>query len=61
MVEVNDRGRGNSRENRVLDLGRAAMAYLTGRPTKDINNRNAGLIHLDSIEIVPADTKVGPQ
>jgi rare lipoprotein A len=61
VVEVNDRGRGNGRENRVLDLSRAAMAYLTGRPTKDINDRTAGLIHLDSIEIVPADAKVGPQ
>lgn len=61
VVEVNDVGSGNGRENRVLDLSRAAMAYLTGQHTKDINDRNAGLIHLDSIEIVPADTKVGPQ
>ncbi len=61
MVEVNDRGKGNGRENRVLDLSHAALAYLTGQRTKDINDRNAGVIHLDSIEIVPADTKVGPQ
>jgi hypothetical protein len=37
------------------------MAYLIGKRTEDITDRTAGLIHLDSIEIVPADTKVGPQ
>jgi hypothetical protein len=61
VVEVNDSGAGNGRENRVLDLSHAAMAYLIGKRTEDINDRNAGIVQLDSIEIVPANTKVGPQ
>jgi rare lipoprotein A len=61
VVEVNDRGAGNGRDSRVLDLSRAAMAHLIGRKVEDINDNNAGLIHLDRIEIVPPNAKVGPQ
>jgi hypothetical protein len=45
---------------RTIGISHTAMAQLTGQRTKDINNQNAGLVHLDSIEVVPADTKVGP-
>lgn len=59
VVKVNDRGAGKG-ESRVLDLSRAAMAYLIGKQTSAINDRNASIIQLDLIEVVPKDTPAGP-
>lgn len=65
VVKVNDRGagkivNGKADERRVLDLSRAAMAYLKGIPTVLINDSNAGVIQLTDIRIVPPDTTPGP-
>ena len=45
---------------RVLDLSRAAFAYLSGRPINAITDKTAGLITLQSIIVVPASTLQGP-
>ena len=58
VVEVNDRGAGREQE-RVLDLSRSAMAHLTGQKVSDISDKNAGIIHLDGITIVPKNTPIG--
>ena len=63
VVEINDRGAGdrNPDSTRVLDLSRAAAAALTGKEINDDDDaKKVGLIHLDSIELVPADTPLGP-
>ena len=60
VVKVNDRGAGNKEMNRVLDLSRAAFAYLAGKPPSAITDGNAGLLMLTSIKSVPAATPLGP-
>jgi rare lipoprotein A len=65
VVKVNDRGagkivNGKADERRVLDLSRAAMAYLQGIPTSLITDASAGLIQLTDIRIVPQNTALGP-
>ena len=60
VVIVNDIGRGKTGEDRILDLSRAAMAYLIGRKTSQITDTNASVITLDSIVQVDRSTPVGP-
>jgi len=60
IVKVNDRGAGDGSMARVLDLSRAAFAYLSGRPINAITDKTAGLITLQSIIVVPASTLQGP-
>ncbi len=63
VVEINDRGAGDRdpQSTRVLDLSHAAASALTGQDINDDENaKNAGLIKLDRIEVVPADTPLGP-
>jgi rare lipoprotein A (peptidoglycan hydrolase) len=65
IVKVNDRGAGKvingvADDTRVLDLSRAAMAYLIGVKTEDITDDNASVITLDKIEVMPLGTPVGP-
>ncbi len=62
VVKVNDRGAGKiingiADERRVLDLSRAAMAYLSG---KSVTDSNAGMINLDNICIMSANTPLVP-
>jgi hypothetical protein len=46
----------------VLDLSRAAYAYLIGKELKNVTQRNAGIIYLDKIEILPDKSALlGPQ
>lgn len=59
VVKVNDRGAGAG-INRVLDLSRAAMAYLLGQSVSNITDANAGVIQLKNIEVVSLETKLGP-
>ena len=58
VVTVNDVGAGKEGEDRVLDLSHAAMEYLRGYPVTD---RTAGLLPLDSIQIIGSWTELGPQ
>ncbi len=67
VVKINDRGAGkiddkgiNRDLGRVLDLSRIAMAALQGKSALSISDRNASVIHLQKIEIVPATTPLGP-
>jgi rare lipoprotein A (peptidoglycan hydrolase) len=63
VVEINDRGAGDRDPNstRILDLSRTAASTLTGQEINDDDDaKQVGLIHLDSIAVVPADTPVGP-
>lgn len=63
IVEINDRGAGdnNPESTRVLDLSHAAASALTGRDIKDDDDaKKVGIIRLDKIKIVPADTPLGP-
>ena len=65
IVKVNDRGAGKiikakADEGRVLDLSRAAMAYLKGVATSSITDANAGVIDLADIRIMPPMTAPGP-
>lgn len=60
VVEVSDVGAGNGRENRVLDLSRAAMAHLIWKAVNDITDRNSGVIQLERIEIVGPSVPLGP-
>jgi len=65
IVNVNDRGggkfiNGKADEGRVLDLSRAAMAYLMGVPVSSITDSNAGIIDLKDIKIVPRSATLGP-
>jgi len=60
VVKVNDRGAGNGSMNRVLDLSRAAYAYLINKPLSSITDKTASVIQLTSIVQVPATTKLGP-
>lgn len=46
--------------HRVLDLSRAAMAYLMSTTTEKITDNNAGVIFLENIVEVPATTPLGP-
>ena len=57
VVRVNDSGDGVSFEDRVLDLSRAAMAYLVGKP---VTNRIAVVIPSSMILVVDSSTPVGP-
>jgi len=63
VVEINDRGAGDRdpQSTRALDLSHAAASALTGQDINDDEDaKNAGLIKLDRIEVVPADTPLGP-
>ncbi|MDR3439102.1 septal ring lytic transglycosylase RlpA family protein [Telmatospirillum sp.] len=60
VVNVNDRGTGDGTLGRVLDLSRAAYAYLVNRPSSLISDQSAGLVLLRLIEVVSADTPLGP-
>ncbi len=57
VVVVNDIGKGETGQDRVLDLSNAAMSHLMGRP---VSNATAGLLGLDSIRIVGRTTPSGP-
>jgi hypothetical protein len=63
VVEINDRGAGdnNPESTRVLDLSRAAASALTGRDIRDDDDAyKVGIVKLDKIKVVPADTPLGP-
>ncbi len=63
VVEINDRGAGdrNPQSTRTLDLSRAAASALTGQDIHDdLDAKKVGLIKLDKIRVVPADTPLGP-
>jgi rare lipoprotein A len=63
VVEINDRGVGdkNPYSTRALDLSRAAASALTGQDiSNDDDAKKIGLIRLDKIRIVSADTPLGP-
>ena len=60
VVRVNDSGSGVSQEDRVLDLSRAAMAYLIGKGVGDISDRSAKVIMLSMILVTDASTPLGP-
>lgn len=63
VVEVNDRGAGDKdpHSTRTLDLSRAAASALLGQKVNnDLDSRKVGLIKLDKIRVVPADTPLGP-
>jgi|ERR1700722_3563764 len=63
VVEINDRGAGdnNPESTRVLDLSRAAASALTGKDINDDDDaKKVGIIRLDKIKLVPADTPLGP-
>ena len=47
-------------EDRVLDLSRAAMAYLIGKATNQVTNANAAVITLSMIMVVDSSTPLGP-
>ncbi|WP_428376091.1 hypothetical protein [Lichenicoccus sp.] len=57
---MNDVGKGKEGQDRVLDLSRAAMAYLIGRKLDQVLETNASLINLDTISVVNGVTPVGP-
>ena len=58
VVVVNDVGAGKVGQDRVLDLGHAAMEFPQGHP---VTNSSAGPLTLDLIQIVASGTSVGPQ
>jgi rare lipoprotein A len=63
VVEINDRGAGDRKpqSTRALDLSRAAGSALTGQHINDDKDaKRLGLIKLDKIRVVPADTPLGP-
>lgn len=62
VVEINNRGAGdnNPESTRVLDLSHAAASELTGRDIKDDDGKKVGIIRLDKIKVVSADTPLGP-
>jgi len=61
VVKLNDRGAGDGSMERVLDLSRKAMGVLVGRDLQTEDDANsAGLITLDSIEVVDPSTPLGP-
>lgn len=63
VVEINDRGAGdrNPESTRTLDLSRKAASALTGQPiNNDQDAKRVGLIRLDKIQVVPANTPLGP-
>ena len=60
VVKINDRGAGDGTMARVLDLSRAAYAYLIGKTVDSVTDANAGVVQLSLIEIVPPGTAVGP-
>lgn len=60
VVVINDKGAGDGGMERVLDLSRLAMSKLVGWDLRsDADAFKAGIIHLDSIEAVPASTSLG--
>lgn len=63
VVEVNDRGAGDKdpSSTRALDLSRTAASALIGGDIKDDKDaKKVGLIHLDTIRVVPKDTPLEP-
>jgi rare lipoprotein A len=60
VVRVNDRGAGDGTMARVLDLSRAAYAYLAGVASSTVTDRTAGMLQLTLIEQVPEMTAPGP-
>ena len=60
VVKTNDSGAGDGSMERVLDLSRAAFAYLKGVPLASVTNGNAGLLYQASFEPVAATTPMGP-
>lgn len=63
VVEINDRGAGDRDPHsaRALDISRAAASALTGQHIdNDRDARKVGLIGLDGIRVVPANTPLGP-
>ena len=63
VVEINDRGAGdrNPESIRALDLSRKAASALTGQSiNNDQDAKRVGLIRLDKIQVVPANTPLGP-
>jgi rare lipoprotein A (peptidoglycan hydrolase) len=63
VVEINDRGAGDRdpESTRVLDLSRAAASALTKQEiNNDRDSKKAGVITLDRIKVVPANTPLGP-
>ena len=63
VVEINERGAGDrkAQSTRTLDLSRAAASALTGQPIKnDRDAKSVGLIRVDNIREVPANTPLGP-
>ncbi len=60
VVKINDRGVGDGSSARVLDLSRAAYAYLAGLPLSSVTDKTAGVLNLQSILIVPPGTPTGP-
>ena len=60
VVKVNDRGAGDGSLHRVLDLSRAAYAYLKGLPVGAVTDRSASVVQLSAITIAPAGTTAGP-
>ena len=62
VVKVNDRGKGDREGSlaRVLDLSRAAFAYLKGLPAATITDQNAGVLQLSAIAIAVPGTPLGP-
>jgi rare lipoprotein A len=62
VVEIDDRGAGdkNPSSTRALDLSRAAASALTGTGIgNDDDAKEVGLIRLDRIKVVSADTPLG--
>jgi hypothetical protein len=57
---VNARGAGDGTLNRVLDLSRAAYAYLSKKPVSSVTDQNASVIQLTSIVKAAAGAKPGP-
>jgi peptidoglycan lytic transglycosylase len=61
VVKINDKGAGDGSMKRVLDLSRISMSYLVGKELKTEKDAlAAGVIDLDSIEVVPDSTRLGP-
>lgn len=61
VVVINDKGAGSGGMERVLDLSRTAMSALVGWTlVTDRDAMRAGIIQLDAIEVVPAETPLGP-
>jgi rare lipoprotein A len=60
IVKVNDKGAGNNTMSRVLDLSRAAYAYLINKPLTSVTDQSAGTIQLTAIIRAPSGSTPGP-